>query len=77
MQSGKSYCCFNLCVWTFNKLFLSPEIFGGGAMHLGYNIGTYKKPLLGGNFMKVVVVKSPKFLGAIMRLFFGIKKQSD
>lgn len=46
-------------------------------MHLGYNIGTYKKPLLGGNFMKVVVVKSPKFLGAIMRLFFGIKKQSD
>ena len=28
-------------------------------------------------FMKVVVVKSPKFLRGILRLVFGIKKESE
>ncbi|MBQ8649476.1 MAG: stage V sporulation protein SpoVM [Clostridia bacterium] len=26
--------------------------------------------------MKVVLIKSPKFLGGILRMIFGIKKQS-
>jgi hypothetical protein len=26
--------------------------------------------------MKVVLIKSPKFLGGILRMLFGIKKQS-
>ena len=77
MQFGQGHYCLNLCHRTSYKLFLSSAIFSGGAMHLGYNISPYEKPLLGGKGMKVVVVKSPKFLGAIMRLFFGIKKQSD
>lgn len=42
---------------------------------MGYNFSPYQKPLLGGDSMKVVVVKSPKFLGSILRMFFGIKKQ--
>ena len=28
-------------------------------------------------FMKVVLVKSPKFLGGILRMIFGIKKQPE
>ncbi|MBO5322426.1 MAG: stage V sporulation protein SpoVM [Clostridia bacterium] len=27
--------------------------------------------------MKVVVMKSPKFLGSILRMIFGIKKQTE
>ncbi|MBE6769518.1 MAG: stage V sporulation protein SpoVM [Ruminococcaceae bacterium] len=27
--------------------------------------------------MKVVLVKSPKFLSGILRMFFGIKKRQD
>ena len=29
------------------------------------------------NFMKIVVVKSPKFLKGLLRLIFGIKKEED
>ncbi|MBR4123394.1 MAG: stage V sporulation protein SpoVM [Clostridia bacterium] len=28
------------------------------------------------DFMKVVLVKSPKFLSGLLRMIFGIKKQS-
>ncbi|MBE6750841.1 MAG: stage V sporulation protein SpoVM [Ruminococcaceae bacterium] len=31
---------------------------------------------IGRRLMKVILIKSPKFLGGILRMFFGIKKQS-
>ena len=67
----------NLCNRTSCKLFLSSQIFGVGTVYLGYNFSPYQKPMLGGNFVKVVVMKSPKFLGSILRMIFGIKKQTE
>jgi hypothetical protein len=46
-------------------------------VYLGYSFSPYKKSLLGGTFVKVVVMKSPKLLGAFLRVIFGIKKQTE
>lgn len=32
--------------------------------------------IIGGSAMKVVVVKSPRVIGGILRLIFGIKKEA-
>ncbi|MEE0897292.1 MAG: stage V sporulation protein SpoVM [Acutalibacteraceae bacterium] len=44
---------------------------------LGNYISHNKQTVLGGKFMKIVVIKSPKFLSGILRTLFGIKKQAD
>ncbi|MBE6732786.1 MAG: stage V sporulation protein SpoVM [Ruminococcaceae bacterium] len=31
----------------------------------------------GGIFMKVLIVKSPRFLGGFLRMIFGIKRHQD
>ena len=38
-------------------------------------LGVLNANINGGVFMKVVLVKSPKLLGGILRMFFKIKKQ--
>lgn len=67
----------DLCNRTSCELFLSSQIFSIGTLYLGDNFSPYQKPMLGGTFVKVVVMKSPKFLGSILRMIFGIKKQTE
>lgn len=44
---------------------------------MGNHIGSFlRQALTEGDFMKVVLVKSPKILSGFLRLLFGIKKNN-
>ncbi len=60
------------------QLFLSAEIYYCGFGNLGYNTRTKLSKMLERReiLMKVVLVKSPKFLSGILRMLFGIKKEN-
>jgi hypothetical protein len=51
--------------------------FSVGYRHDLYGHLLYEMLILEANFMKVVVVKSPKIIGGILRMIFGIKKNKD
>lgn len=73
VESG--HCGGNLCGRNVMQLLLSPSVYGCHSGNLGHCFGVYPfKMLTEGIGMKVVLVKSPKFLSGILRLIFGIKK---
>ena len=41
-----------------------------------YSLLYQNSPLMGASCMKIVVVRSPRFLSGILRLMFGIKKEN-
>jgi len=56
---------------------LSATLFSRSFGALGNNIRLFlRQALTEGDFMKVVLVKSPKLLSGFLRLIFGIKKNN-
>lgn len=80
MRSQQGAYRHNICLRLAYKLLLPAEVSGCGARNLGNNTRFFGRLLpiiyLGGLFMKVVLFKSPKLLSGILRIVFGIKKQS-
>ena len=65
----------HLCGRPYGKLLLSASLSGGGSRRLGHFFRLLCQ-IIRGDFMKVVIFKSPKFLSGILRLIFGIKKEN-